>query len=425
MPRQQALSQWIDTVSTHLPHLSRPQATVLALWSYGMVLVRSCGISSVSAMLAALLHKKEGSVRQQLREWCYDAQHKKGEQRQSLDVTSCFAPLLQWIIQWCQWWPEGERRVALAMDATTLGQRFVVLTISVVYRGCAIPVAWRVVGATRKGAWKPHWLALFTLLQEGVPTEWMVIVLADRGLYARWLYRHIVSIGWHPYLRINRGAKFCLPQYRRVKANFHYLDTLLPAPGADWCGQVVCFSDKGGRLKCTLLAWRGQGYDEAWFVLTDLPPEVADIAWYGMRAWIECGFKDLKRGGWSWHQTKMTDPARACRLWLAVAVATMWVVSVGGEVDSQLAASSLEGLEGLPLLHVARQKCKRGPTQRGRARMISCFQRGVITIIVALLEGNALPMGRFVPQAWPTRPDCASPDCGVVHFQPSSSCVAA
>jgi hypothetical protein len=364
MSRQQALSQWIDTVSTQLPHLSRPQATVLALWSYGMVLVRSCGISSVSTMVAALLHKKEGSVRQQLREWCYDAPHKKGEHRQSLDVSLCFAPLLRWIIQW---WSEGERRLALAMDATTLGQRFVVLTISVVYRGCAIPVAWRVVEATRKGGWKGHWLALFTQLQEGVPTHWTVIVLADRGLYARWLYRHIVSIGWHPYLRINRGAKFCHSQHRTVKANFHYLDTLVPHSDAQWSGQVVCFSDKGSRLKCTLLAWRGQGYEDPWFVLTDLPPHLADITWYGMRAWIECGFKDLKRGGWGWHQTKMQDPARACRLWLSVAVATLWVVSVGGETESQLSASSLEGLEGLSVLHVARQKCGRGPTQRGRA----------------------------------------------------------
>jgi hypothetical protein len=37
MSRQDGLSQWIATVSTQMPHLSRPQARVLALWSYGMV----------------------------------------------------------------------------------------------------------------------------------------------------------------------------------------------------------------------------------------------------------------------------------------------------------------------------------------------------------------------------------------------------
>jgi hypothetical protein len=27
-------------------------------------------------------------------------------------------------------------------------------------------------------------------------------------LYARWLFRRIVRLGWHPFMRINRGAKF-------------------------------------------------------------------------------------------------------------------------------------------------------------------------------------------------------------------------
>src|SRR5205085_2535639 len=114
--------------------------------------------------------------------------------------------------------------------------------------------------------------------------------------------------------------------------------------------------------------------------LTDLPPEVAQVAWYGMRSWIEGGFKDLKRGGWQWRQTKMTDPDRAARLWLAIAVATLWVVSVGGEAEATLPASSLDAL---PALHVARQRAQR----RTRLRLLSCFRRGVLTILVALIEG--------------------------------------
>lgn len=77
MSRHQALSEWVGNVSMHLPHLSKPHATVLALWSFGMVLTRSCGITTVAAFLAGLMGKKEDTVRQQLREWCYDAPHKK------------------------------------------------------------------------------------------------------------------------------------------------------------------------------------------------------------------------------------------------------------------------------------------------------------------------------------------------------------
>jgi hypothetical protein len=58
------------------------------------------------------------------------------------------------------WPPPTCRPLALAMDASTRGQRFPMLSSSVVVRGWASPVAWRVVEATRAGAWRPHWEAL-------------------------------------------------------------------------------------------------------------------------------------------------------------------------------------------------------------------------------------------------------------------------
>ena len=48
MSYQANLDQWRLTIMQHLPHLSKPQATVLALWSVGMVLARSCALSRLS-----------------------------------------------------------------------------------------------------------------------------------------------------------------------------------------------------------------------------------------------------------------------------------------------------------------------------------------------------------------------------------------
>ncbi len=39
----------------------------------------------------------------------------------------------------------------MALDATSIGQNFVVLSINVLYRGSAIPVAWKVVKGAEKG----------------------------------------------------------------------------------------------------------------------------------------------------------------------------------------------------------------------------------------------------------------------------------
>jgi len=47
-----------------------------------------------------------------------------------------------------------------------------------------------------------------------------------------------------------------------------------------------------------LPGYRGEGHEAPWLVLTDLAHECADACWYGLRAWIEQGFKRSKRGGW-------------------------------------------------------------------------------------------------------------------------------
>lgn len=40
-----------------------PQARVLALWSYGMVLTHTCGITTIVVVLAQLLGQNDGTVR--------------------------------------------------------------------------------------------------------------------------------------------------------------------------------------------------------------------------------------------------------------------------------------------------------------------------------------------------------------------------
>src|SRR5499426_4901282 len=103
-PRRKGMSchprvtEWTLTIQAHMPPLSAPQATVLALWSLGMVLARSCALTAVTVFLAVWLRRKEQTVRQQLREFCYEAEAKRGTQRQALAVEPCFVPLLRWVL---------------------------------------------------------------------------------------------------------------------------------------------------------------------------------------------------------------------------------------------------------------------------------------------------------------------------------------
>ena len=68
MPRHPGLSQWHQTVSTYLSHLSQPQVTALVLWRIGIVLAQSCGLTTVAIMLAYLLDRGERAIRERLRD---------------------------------------------------------------------------------------------------------------------------------------------------------------------------------------------------------------------------------------------------------------------------------------------------------------------------------------------------------------------
>ena len=127
-------------------------------------------------------------------------------------------------------------------------------------------------------------------LQATVPATMTVIVLADRGLYAHWLFQAIVHLGWHPLLRVNAGGLF----RPRGGARWRWLPSFAPQPGTRWQGTGTAF--KTCPLNCTLLACWEPAQAERWRLVTDLPPAASSAAWYGLRAWIEQGFKLTKRG---------------------------------------------------------------------------------------------------------------------------------
>lgn len=400
MSRRDGLYQWTHEITTAFPHLSAPQATVLALYSFGAALARSCALTAVALLLATLLKRKLNSLRQRLREFYQPAQAKagakRGLKRQQLDVTPCFAPLLRWVLRdWsgCQ--------LPLALDATTLGSRFVVLCVSVVYRGSAIPVAWKVLPALAKEAWQPHWRELLQQLHGVVPPSYTAVVFTDRGLWARWLYEAIVALGWHPLMRINLGGSF------RPAGWYHFrpLKSFAAQVGAAWSGQGTAFATTACQLQCTLLASWGKGHAEPWLVLTDLPAAQGAVGWYALRAWIEQGFKDLKRGGLQWQNTRMTDPARAARLWLVLAVTTLWLLRVGGEAEE---AEPTPAPQPLPDLRLYTGQETERPRAR-RWRLVSVFRRGWAIILAALIGHRRLPLGRLIPERLPPLPDLPAP----------------
>src|SRR5258708_37064734 len=143
-------------------------------------------------------------------------------------------------------------------------------------------------------------------------------------------------------------------------------------------------------MACILLGWVGWEYKEPWLILSDLTTQQGDACWYGLRSWIEQGFKDSKRGGWQWQHTRMEDPQRAERLWLAIAVATFWLLRVGGRAEAAAEAKQ------------ARMDIGRCEQMCGKCwGKSSVFARGLRGILMALLKHARLPLGQWVPEVWP------------------------
>ena len=128
-------------------------------------------------------------------------------------------------------------------------------------------------------------------------------------------------------------------------------------------------------------------------MLTDLAPDGCAGEWYGLRRWCEQGFKCTTRGGWQWQQTQMVDPRRAERRWLALAVAMVWMVSLGTDVD----VAPGHGHGELPDLRLLLG-------WSGAVRPLRLFRVGWLWLLARAVTAQSLILPtRLVPEPWPMK----------------------
>ncbi len=371
MSHPEELKRLNAEITSHMGHLSKCLIHVLTLYVFGMVLMRHCGQSGIASFLSGLVGCRYGTMKQRLREFTYESGQKRGRKRQELDVTTCFAPLLAWVLSKFR---GKSQQVVLAMDATYLKDRFVILALSVVVSGCAVPVAWHIQQGEQKGEWNSIWKRLLTSLQPAIPTAWTVFVLSDSGLYSKKLFQLLSQqLHWATFMRIegSQGLFQCQGsnQWRPIRTFVDKGMTPLTLAGR-------CF--KGDPISCTLvLQWDAQ-YEQPCVLVSNLVHKQVQHNIYGVRYWIECGFKDVKRGFLHWEQTKMTCPRRAERLWLVMSIALLWLTALG------------EAASVLPQWHSLQQT-------RPQQRILSAPLLGWIDFIISLLRREPLASGYLSP----------------------------
>jgi hypothetical protein len=188
-------------------------------------------------------------------------------------------------------WP-ADQRLYVALDTTALTP-FVLIRASLVYRGRAIPLAWR---ALRHRSTQVSFEAYQPVLDQVraiMPPGRVITLLADRGFVHERLL-HYLKQHWHFRLRLPADTLVHLGA-QPVSA----IRDLCPPAGQDRFFQEVSILGAAvGPVSLALAALLEQPNDP-WFVASSEPTDEATLEEYGLRFDIEESFRDEKSGATS------------------------------------------------------------------------------------------------------------------------------
>lgn len=343
MNQYQTLYQWIKEIARNMNDLSQPQAKNLAAFSLGIALAKQCKLRAVAEELYAL--GKPDSVERRLQRFL---------DNENVCWKQTSEALASWVIGSLMPLAENEL-IVLLVDETSLKDKLKVMAVSLAYHKRAIPLVW---WAYPNDQWPMGQVELIkTLLQsvcKVIPNEYrcQVLVQADRGIgTSPELLEAIQELGFYYLVRVQRQVHLILPDGSESEVVF---GDLVNKVGSKWSGKVYAFK-KAGWLSCWAVGQWKAGHEEPWLLLTNFPK--AEGNWYALRMWQEVAFKDFKSNGFNWQRSHVWIDDHCNRLWLAMAVAYLWVISMGSRVIYS--------------------KELRGELTRGTKERLSIFQLGL------------------------------------------------
>lgn len=221
------------------------------------------------------------------------------------------------------------KRVSVALDTSMLWNTYCLIRLSVIYRGRAVPLGWRVIEHGSAMVSFETYKALLDEAKTRLPLACVVVFLADRGFADTQLMSHLKGLGWHWRIRIT--SNFWIHPSHLAPFQVGEID-LQPGHMSFWQG--VSMTDK--RFGPVHLAMaRPLGSDEYWYVISDEAAELKTLEEYGLRFDIEENFLDDKSNGFQLESSRMRSAEALERLCFVLAMTTLYLVSVGTSVVKQ------------------------------------------------------------------------------------------
>ena len=214
--------------------------------------------------------------------------------------------------------------LVLVMDGSVVGRGCAALMIHVIYKGRALPLAWRV----RQGP-KGHFpedlhIALVELIQACLPEGTQVVFLGDGEFDGTALQATLNEAGWFYACRTAQST------VATWEGETFRLDTLgaCSKPGTLIALQEVKFTRYAYGPVMVLSCW-AKGYQDPVYLVSNMDAAEEACRYYQKRFRIETFFSDQKSRGFHIHKSHISDPQRLARLLIAACLAYIWIVYLG------------------------------------------------------------------------------------------------
>jgi hypothetical protein len=217
-----------------------------------------------------------------------------------------------------------------AMDGSSVGRGCCALMIHVIYKGRALPIAWRVRQSPKGHFPEDLHLAVVQLVSTVIPPGTNVVFLGDGEFDGTGLQETLRDMGWWYACRTSKGNT------------------------VTWDGETFPVAELGACLKpgrlielkavavtreaygpVMLLCCWAKGHAEPLYLVSNMSSAEEAIDYYQKRFRIETFFSDQKSRGFNIQKSHLTDPQRLSRLLIAACLAYIWVVYLGSLCDKE------------------------------------------------------------------------------------------
>jgi Transposase DDE domain len=245
-------------------------------------------------------------------------------ENERIAVHALYGPLIQHAL--AAW---GDHILYLALDTSMLWNTYCLVRTSLVYRGRAIPLVWKVLEHSSSSVAHDVYSEVLDKVAELLPFRCTVVFTADRGFADTHLMAHLARLGWHWRIRIKGSFWVYRHGQRRCKVN------RLPLSVGQACFWHDIYITKQWYGPVHLALGRPQSSKEYWFVLSDEPTETKTFEEYGLRFDIEENFLDDKSNGFQLESSLIRSAKALERLCCVLAITTLYLVAQGTEVVTQ------------------------------------------------------------------------------------------